>query len=558
MHDELIPPRLRSIPNALEYTVLSTSPFAADHETRCAACHTVQKRLPVFHESRGSVRISAPRSLHALAGDLGECADPRCGCYRLSRPQVRASFRELVVGATCKLVRQAGAKHIHYVTVGSGQLLTDFEILCDLWAAGFRVESIIAIDTQYEDGRDDGSSCSSYSHGGSGGSDGDGSKRHGSSGDGNKRGGLLAGLSPDPEDPNVDASRALSQLAAFFAPAKVLAFASLDGFCTACDAEPAQLCRANAFVRCDAAAVDSAKTLEAAARSLMPGALAFLLDNTGQAHSCGGGALESRLPEHLQAPAMAASCRVWRRRQPRDQNEAAQHPGELEDVSAHHMLPGSIEGFDNSSRRRQQAAEWLAATQLERAQREGLKVYRVTYSAGRAPVRDRCVVRSVDAVDAVDAMACGRDACWPVARVLPTCGHDAVWTMVYRRNGVCTLTLTAQHLQPYPSLHCVFSRIPHSIASSAVSLTAYMQAFSGRERRGQPRPRRSRDRRRGSEWVGEVIAAGCLLGVSHAPVPRSTTGRGVQHTCTACPRLGHSRDSCRDPSRIFTLVGVVV
>ena len=60
---------------------------------------------------------------------------------------MRRHFRDLVVARTeAQLSVSLGAlgnerSAVRYVTVGSGQLLTDFEILCGLVSAGLEIES---------------------------------------------------------------------------------------------------------------------------------------------------------------------------------------------------------------------------------------------------------------------------------------------------------------------------------------------------------------------------------------------------------------------------------
>ena len=79
---------------------------------------------------------------------LGECADAKCGCYRLGRPDVRHRFREFVCERTAEELRGRGGV-VRYVTVGSGQLLTDWEILSGLERRGLTIESIVAVDKAY-------------------------------------------------------------------------------------------------------------------------------------------------------------------------------------------------------------------------------------------------------------------------------------------------------------------------------------------------------------------------------------------------------------------------
>ena len=56
--------------------------------------------------------------------ELGECADPRCGCFRQTQPKARQAFREALLSRVSRAKR--------YVTVGSGGLLYDLELLLSL------------------------------------------------------------------------------------------------------------------------------------------------------------------------------------------------------------------------------------------------------------------------------------------------------------------------------------------------------------------------------------------------------------------------------------------
>ena len=41
---------------------------------------------------------------------------------------------------------------MRYLTLGSGRLLTDFQILCGLFELGYKIETIVACDSAYRSG----------------------------------------------------------------------------------------------------------------------------------------------------------------------------------------------------------------------------------------------------------------------------------------------------------------------------------------------------------------------------------------------------------------------
>ena len=69
---------------------------------------------------------------------FGECADSSCGCYRLREPRVRGRFRNAIVARTNRQL--GGGAPVRYVSIGSGALLTDVEILSGLVESGHRIE----------------------------------------------------------------------------------------------------------------------------------------------------------------------------------------------------------------------------------------------------------------------------------------------------------------------------------------------------------------------------------------------------------------------------------
>ena len=111
---------------------------------RCASSRIDETRC--FESREGNTRISLDgvgRQAFAFVREFGECGSPGCGCNRLEAPQCRRHFRELVVarGATELQASEQGA--VRLVTLGAGNLLTDFEILLGLWSRGLTIESIV-------------------------------------------------------------------------------------------------------------------------------------------------------------------------------------------------------------------------------------------------------------------------------------------------------------------------------------------------------------------------------------------------------------------------------
>ena len=116
-----------------------------------------------YEERDGSIRVSERHGTQVAERTcaLGECADVTCGCNRLKRPKVRQRFRDGVVaaitealsisdasitaaqasgggGGSSKQGARALQTPVRYVTLGSGLLLTDFEILCGLVDQGLQ------------------------------------------------------------------------------------------------------------------------------------------------------------------------------------------------------------------------------------------------------------------------------------------------------------------------------------------------------------------------------------------------------------------------------------
>ena len=183
----------------------------------------------------GQVRLAVEASSPLRV--FGECADASCGCYRLKEPRVRARFRNLVVARTAAQLEElsptGATAAVRYVSLGSGSLLTDAEILSGLLARGLAIESITLVDPEYRRTRME-----------------------------------------------VE-QQLLREMAALFAPARVLAFDSLADLREAVQAAPDVHGRATTVVQIDANAISSLDTTRVPSQCLITGGLAFELLNQG-------------------------------------------------------------------------------------------------------------------------------------------------------------------------------------------------------------------------------------------------------------------------------------
>ena len=99
-------------------------------------------------EPGGFTRVACP------LGQLGECADSSCSCYRPARPRCRAQFRDLARDLCCERLGSApGALDrggvLRYASIGAGLLLSDAEVLGALIRDGFELRSACVVDTCY-------------------------------------------------------------------------------------------------------------------------------------------------------------------------------------------------------------------------------------------------------------------------------------------------------------------------------------------------------------------------------------------------------------------------
>ena len=177
------------------------------------------------------VRLKHPATMAAGLAALGECGDPKCSLQRLERPQRRTAFRELVAASTVALLAMRSSC-VHYVSVGTGLALFDFEVLLALQKSGLQIGSIVLHDLLY-DGQ---------------------SNAH---------------------------EEALRAFKRFFFPVDVHTFASLGALHAACADAPGTIGNATVFVQCDADEVGETHALEVAAACLREGGLAFRLTAAG-------------------------------------------------------------------------------------------------------------------------------------------------------------------------------------------------------------------------------------------------------------------------------------
>ena len=255
-----------------------------------------------YEERDGSIRVSEQHGAVVIecTRALGECADDMCSCNRLKRPKVRQSFRDGVVAAVTEALSSTEAsaarssssssgvgsggdsggqsassirKPVRYVTLGSGLLLTDFEILCGLVDQGLRIGSVVAVDTEYR-------ALPTLIE-----------RRRRVQDDVARANALvrclvravracceLPLLAPLPEELR-DLERrkaesheaALRQLAEFFAPARVYAFPSLRAMRAACGAQPDRFGGATTVVLCDSADIQTFEGLALSRSALVEG-----------------------------------------------------------------------------------------------------------------------------------------------------------------------------------------------------------------------------------------------------------------------------------------------
>ena len=184
---------------------------------------------------------------------LGECADGECGCFRLTKPWVRASFARCV--AECAAATLGTGKSVRYMTVGCGLLLTDLEVICALQAAGLTIESATFVDAGVDTFR-----------------------FHG----------------------------ALTELARFLAPARVVAYPSTNELAIA--VLEGRESSAHVLVHCDAAKIGKLESRSLASQALVPRGLAFRLTNHGARKAATVDVWHRRAAESDEAAALTAAA----------------------------------------------------------------------------------------------------------------------------------------------------------------------------------------------------------------------------------------------------------
>lgn len=262
---------------AVEHTITGSASIVPTDEMR----KSVATRLLAHHEETselyehrgGGCRLKAfPGYVSTKCMAFGECAS--CSLNRLRWPQPRQRFRQLVVSRTEQVLTKS-REVVRAVTIGSGCLLTDFEIFLGLWEQGLVIQTIVAIDKAYTD--------SNTNH------------------------------------EREECFDALNSLAAFFAPCQVFSFGSAEDYIAAVHRRPAVYGMANLFLYCDAAAVPRNIFEDVAVTALMPGAYAFELSNMGSGHCGEQSPLEKFLPLTCKRKAcLAVIARFTSSRKPKD------------------------------------------------------------------------------------------------------------------------------------------------------------------------------------------------------------------------------------------------
>ena len=253
MHREPPPRGLRaSLPKA----------FLGRKICKGALCGLRFSATATFEVREGHTRVVRDGSATSeWVSPLGECADPRCATYRVQHPNVRRNFRDCVVSRMA--ARLGPGERLRYVTVGSGRLLYDLEILLALEEA---------LGGTQEMGSGAGAS---------------------GTGDGGEFGNSSS-VDAGPVLENIPATRiasvvaidkrysfeadAILRLSDLLDPTTVVhAFGHVDSFCAMAERERATFGDAHCVIQADADDVDPEDTRRVAAAALRPGGLAFVL-----------------------------------------------------------------------------------------------------------------------------------------------------------------------------------------------------------------------------------------------------------------------------------------
>ena len=313
----------------------------------------------LFECRDGSCRVkqlSGPLSQYCSS--FGECGECSCSVCRLRTDEPRTLFRRIVVERELGRVPTTPPT-VRAVSIGCGGLLTDFEILLELWCRGCTIELFVAIDTSYAE-------HSKFKAG------------H---------------------------MESLAALARFFAPScKVFSFSSSDDYIAAARSHPERYGRATMFLHCDVGEVEDVQYKDAAATALLPGCLSYELWNAktvpGTTWPPIRPPLEPWLPEPLRASldliygrsrySLGVLCR--RAAEEAEQSGASAGFGAslLEQICDDPSLANREQL--HGPRLVREAVSWLASNARKRAAKTGKRLFRV--------VSDEAAVRAEPSHDA--------------------------------------------------------------------------------------------------------------------------------------------------------------
>lgn len=195
---------------------------------------------------------------------LGECADPRCATYRVKHPNVRRDFRECVVSRVA--ARLGAGERLRYVSLGSGRLLYDLEILLALQE---RLGGMPAVSQRGE-----------ASSGGGQAAEKGGSSRSDADTEPSPEGIAathIASVVVIDKRYSFDAEAVL-RLSDLLGPeTNVHAFGHVESYCAMAERERATFGEAHVLIQADADEIDPEETRRVAAAALRPEGLAFVL-----------------------------------------------------------------------------------------------------------------------------------------------------------------------------------------------------------------------------------------------------------------------------------------
>ena len=333
---------------ALNFTCDPEKPFVPTAAIRSEVASAVLKQVgtlaepSICYEYRGG-GISLSKEgvgarCFAFCRDFGECGCHGCGCNRLQNPNGRRRFREMVVARTESDVAR---NPVRFVTIGAGNLLTDFEILLGLWQRGMTIESIVAIDSAYTN--------------------------------------TNAPLERDMYH------RSLSAIGIFFSPARVTAFGSGNDYVAAAKAKPSLYANANLFLYCDAGAVPREVFTSCAIAALAPGHRAFELANSGGRGHGGRSLHDSPCIDHLPRELRPVPDKQRNYSMTVFLHDKSQGTSEL--VPVHEPLIDQERDVAMPWDAFKAAKTHLEQTARQRAGKAGERLFKVVYSKSRVPLR---------------------------------------------------------------------------------------------------------------------------------------------------------------------------